>query len=186
MYQGKHVKQNKRKSRSKKPAVLLVSMILLVSVAVGGTLAWLTTNTGAVTNTFTPAEVSSYVQENFNNGVKKNVKIQNTGNIDAYIRAEIIVTWKDAEGNVYGKLPVKDVDYEMEMGLTDWTQKDGYYYYNKAVAPGGTTSVLIQECKVVAGKAPDGYDLSVEIIADAIQSKPDNVVKDMWGFTPAG
>ena len=42
------------------------------------------------------------------------------------------------------------------------------------------TNELIKECKAVAGKAPEGYSLSVEIIADAIQSVPTHVVVDSW------
>ena len=32
-------------------------------------------------------------------------------------------------------------------------------------------------------QAPEGYSLSVEIIADAIQGVSDDVVKDAWGVT---
>ena len=44
--------------------------------------------------------------------------------------------------------------------------------------------MLIKECKKVDGVTPpDGYDLSVEIIASGIQSTPDGAVKEAWGMT---
>ena len=43
-----------------------------------------------------------------------------------------------------------------------------------------TEKALIESCAPVAGKAPEGYDLQVTILADGIQSVPDTVVKDVW------
>ena len=52
------------------------------------------------------------------------------------------------------------------------------------MAVGSTTGTLISSCTEVAGKAPaENYRLSVEIIAEAIQSQPDRAVKDAWGVT---
>ena len=47
------------------------------------------------------------------------------------------------------------------------------------------TGTLISKCEAVAGKAPEGYSLSVEIIADAIQSVPDKAVREAWNVTVA-
>ena len=42
------------------------------------------------------------------NNVKKEVSIQNTGNVRAFIRAEVVVTWKDKDGNVYVHFSVRE------------------------------------------------------------------------------
>lgn len=167
---------------AKRSLVLVVSVLALVLAVAGGTLAWLTANSGPVTNTFTPAQVSCEVDETFQNNVKSAVSIKNTSNIDAYIRAYVVVTWKDAQGNVYGK-PVKDTDYTIEYATgTGWEKgSDGYYYFTKPVGVDKTTSELIKTCAPVADKAPAGYDLSVEIIAEAIQSQPETAVGEAWG-----
>lgn len=173
---------------AKRSLVLVVSVLALVLAVAGGTLAWLSANTTPVTNTFTPAHVTCEVDETFQNNVKSNVKIKNTSNIDAYIRAYVVVTWKNAQGNVYGKLPVKNTDYTMTGPETGWEEKDGYYYYTSPVAAnGGLTGVLISECKLNEGVMPpaDGYSLSVEIIAEAIQSQPETAVGEAWGVTIA-
>lgn len=173
----------------KRSLVLVVSVLALVLAVAGGTLAWLSANTTPVANTFTPAQVTCTVEENFNGTTKENVQIKNTSNIDAYIRAYVVVTWKNAQGNVYGKLPVKNTDYTMTMpGDAKWKQSGDYWYYTEAVAAnGGLTGVLISECKLNEGVTPpaDGYSLSVEIIAEAIQSQPDRAVQQAWGVTIA-
>lgn len=174
--------KNAARGGAKRSLVLVVSVLALVLAVAGGTLAWLTANSGPVTNTFTPAKVTCEVKEDFNGTTKKDVQIKNTSNIDAYIRAYVVVTWKDKTGNVYG-MPVKDADYTMTMPVdTKWKQFGDYWYYTEAVEDGKLTGVLISECKLNEGVTPpaEGYSLSVEIIAEAIQSLPDRAVNEAW------
>lgn len=170
----------KRVMKTKKP-VALVALLLLLCCTVAGTVAYLVTSTNSVTNTFTPASVTTQVEEEFNGTTKSNVRIKNTGNIDAYIRAAVIINWADAQGNVSGT-PVKDTDYKIDYNKSDWFQgSDGYWYYTKPVAPnGGLTDILIESCAPVAGRAPEGYDLQVTILADGIQSVPADAVQQAW------
>ena len=170
----------KRVMKTKKP-VALVALLLLLCCTVAGTLAYLVDSTDPVTNTFTPAHVSTAVEETFKNGVKSDVKIKNTGDIPAYIRAAVIINWADANGNV-SATPVKDGDYVIKYDSSNtWKKIGDYWYYTKPVAADSLTEkALIESCTPVAGKAPEGYDLQVTILADGIQSKPDKVVKEVW------
>lgn len=173
---------NKSGFRWKRSGILLAAVIVLLAGAVGGTWAFLVAQSEPVQNNFTYAHVSCTINEEFDGTTKSNVKIQNTGDIPAYIRARIVVTWKDASGNV-SAVPVKDSDYTMTMG-TGWTKgTDGYWYCNTAVDAGGETPVLITKCEK-KGNAPKDYNLSVEILADAIQSEPASAVTEAWGNTP--
>ena len=169
-------------SGAKRSLVLVVSVLVLLLAVAGGTLAWLTAQ-DSVNNTFTPAHVTCDVVEEFKDGIKSDVKIKNTSDIPAYIRAYIVVTWKDSTGNVYGQKPVAGTDYTIEYAAnTGWVKgSDGYYYYTSSVDVGKTTGELIKTCAPVADKAPAGYGLSVEIIAEAIQSVPTTTVGDVWG-----
>ena len=166
--------------------MLLTSLVLVLVCAVGATVAYLVDTTSEVVNTFDPAQVSCRVDEDsFNGTTKTKVTIANTSDIEAYIRAAIIVTWKNAEnGNVYGGMPVKDVDYTISLNGTDWFQgTDGYYYHKKPVPPesqDGRTEVLIYSCSPIAAKTPEGYGLNVEILGSAIQSVPAYVVEQNW------
>ena len=183
----------KRVMNTKKP-VALVAILVLLCCAVAGTVAFLVTKTDSVVNTFTPSKVTTYVEEEFNGQTKSNVKIQNTGDIDAYIRVAVIVNWADDKGNVSGT-PVKDSDYVMDLNIDTGTTtnapwfkgSDGYYYCKTAVksvkqdTKDCYTPVLIKSCiKATGAQAPAGYDLQVTILADGIQSKPDKVVKEVW------
>lgn len=176
---------NKSGFRWKRSGILLAAVIVLLAGAVGGTWAFLVAQSEPVQNNFTYAHVSCKIDEKFDGTTKSDVKIQNTGDIPAYIRARIVVTWKDANGNVSSTVPVKNTDYTIAFNTTDWTQQGGYWYCKTAVNPNGFTPELISECKKTANaNAPKGYDLSVEILADAIQSEPASAVKEAWDYTP--
>lgn len=156
---------------TKKNLLLLVGIVLLLTVTAGLTGAYLITQTDSVKNVFTPGRVTIQVNETFANGEKSNVTIQNTGNVTARIRAKIVVTWKDADGNVYPALPAQGSDYQLTMG-SGWTQKDGYWYCDATIEPNDSTPTLIQSCRAAEGRAPEGYALSVEILGEAVQNEP--------------
>lgn len=175
----------KRVMKTKKP-VALVALLLLLCCTVAGTVAFLVTKTDSVTNTFTPAHVSTEVNESFTGGVKSNVTIKNTGDIPAYIRAAVIINWADGDGNV-SATPVKDGDYVIKYDSSNtWKKIGDYWYYTKPVAADSLTEkALIESCTPVAGKAPEGYDLQVTILADGIQSEPLTAIKEAWHVDPA-
>ena len=178
-----------KRSKGNKKLTLLISIIaiMILAVTAGTTIAWLNDKTDPVVNTFEPAKVTSQVEETLDDTVKKDVQIKNTSNIDAYIRAKVVINWVDKDGNVAGQTPVKDTDYVISYNLMKngwWLGNDECYYYSSAVTPDNLTDVLIKNCKLKEGaKVPDGYYLSVEIIADAIQSVPTSVVADSWNVT---
>lgn len=160
----------------KKKLTVLVALLLLVTVSVGGTLAWLATQTDPVTNTFTPSHVTTQVVETLDGNTKSDVMIKNTGDTDAYIRATYVVNWVDSNDNVYAAQPEKDTAYTVVLNIGDkdgqWTTgTDGYYYCKTDIAPDGLTPVLINSIAPVDGTAPEGYTLQVTIIAEGIQSQ---------------
>lgn len=188
MYKAKHLRRNK----SKKKWMLLVSLVMLLTITVGGTLAYITTSDDPVKNIFTTSQVPISVQEDpFDGTVKNNVKIQNDGNTDAYIRAAVVVTWKDSSGNVYAIKPEVGVDYQVTFpGDTGWVYReaDGFYYYTASIAPNNQTGVLLTNCKPLKSAPADGYTLSVEIVAESVQAKgfdgSDKAVVKAWGIDP--
>lgn len=170
---------------------LLVSLLLIIGIGIGGTMAYVLTQTEKTENIFTPGKVACEVTENFTNGVKSNVAVKNTGNTDAYIRAAINVTWMPdntdpANQTVAAKVPQKDTDYTIKFAdNSGWIEgSDGYWYYQTPVAPGSSTEKLIDRCELATGaEVPQGYYLSVEIISSAIQSSPAAVVAEKWHVT---
>lgn len=167
-----------REHRSHKGLTALVALALIFCCAVGGTVAWLVTSTGPVTNTFTPTKVETEIDENVKTDVKKDVVVKNKGDIPVFVRAAIIVNWVKGENEIYPETPVADTDdkdYEIDLNTgsesTQWVKSGNYYYYNSTVPAGGSTGNLINTCKPVVGKAPDGYTLRVTILAEAIQAQ---------------
>lgn len=176
------------KLNRKKGILLLTAAVLILVCGVGGTLAYLITQTAPVTNTFTPAYVTSQVNEpDWEDGdtVKSNVSITNTGNVSAYIRAAIVITWKDAQENTMPTVPVLGTDYTLNINTTDWSQSGGYYYYKDKVAAGGSTTNLIIKCES-KGTYTDGRSLCVEVIGSAIQAEGMGATSALDAFTKAG
>ena len=178
MYQGRHSASgspradrpaaSSRAGGSKKPLPLFVALVLLLTLAVGGSLAWLVSNDD-VTNTMVPGNVPIKINETLNGTSKTSVTITNTGNIQAFIRVAIIANAVDAQGNVtVGDIP----DFTVS---SDWTEIGDYYYYNGIVEPNGTSgdttaplftgdvsfangeiNILAESIQVLGGRQYDG------------------------------
>jgi len=179
MNQGNHLNENsKPRVRTNKAAVLIIAVLLLLGAAVGSTVAFLTTQTKPVENSFEYAKVSCEVT-----GSKENVQIKNTGNTAAYIRATYVVTWRDGNRNVAVSVP-DGYSYTLTENLGNYWNKgaDGYFYYSLPVSPGNSTQDSLLTCNVTYPDNPE-YTLSVEILAEAIQSEPAEAVQQAWGAT---
>ncbi len=187
-----------REHQNHKGLTALVALVLILCCAVGGTVAWLTTSTSPVTNTFTPTEVKTTIEENFDGKTKSNVVIRNTSDIPVYMRAAIIINWADADGNVYPKT-VATSDYQLKIG-SQWKKVGDFYYYiggnPQGVAPANDEHskendprALIVSCQRTGNVPADDYDLQVTILAEAIQadgktSSGTKAVQDAWGVDP--
>lgn len=179
MYPGAHSrKDSKLRFPTNRAAVLLLSMILLIGIAVGTTVAFLVARTEPMKSTFEYAKASCEVT-----GSKENVQIKNTGNTAAYIRATYVVTWRDGNRNVAVSVP-DGYSYTLTENLgNNWKKgTDGYFYYTSPIAPGNSTLDSLLTCNVTYPDNPE-YTLSVEILAEAIQSEPAEAVQQAWGAT---
>jgi len=182
------VKRFTARRRFKKLSASLVYVILAALLVIGGTLAYIITRTDDVVNEFTPGKVACEVEETFENNVKTNVSVKNTGNTQAYIRAYINIRW-EAEGStaqsqiISATQPVEGIDYELVLADNGaWFKgSDGFYYHKAPVDPLASTEKLIESCTQLAtASVPEGCTLSVEIVASAIQSTPETVVSESW------
>ena len=175
------------KRMNKTKTILALALVaLLLTCAVGGTVAYLVTKTDAVTNTFTPGRVTVRVEDTVSGNVKKDVKITNTGNTSAYIRVAIVANWIDQSGNIVAPWDPSDEEQGSFVGLpgTGWKNENGYYYYNDPVPAGQQVPSKIFESYTIK-KIPDGaVQLKMTIIAQGIQSEPSSVVQTVWNWTP--
>lgn len=71
--------------------------------------------------------------------VSKIVTVKNTGGQAAYIRIKLMqtVTLADGSADTAEESPIS-----CDINTIDWTEKDGYYYYNEPLAPGAETEPL--------------------------------------------
>lgn len=176
----------RKRRRRQKVLTVVLSLVLFAGILTAGTIAYLQQE-AKLSNTFTVGQVQAEVNERFVNNVKSDVSIENKGNVDAYIRAKILIYFVDRDGNPTGEVPVEGTDYTMSMGESidsNWIKSaSGYYYYKNAVAPGQKTDLLIKECKRMENLPvyKDGNRrLVVDIVGEAIQAN-ESAVQDAWG-----
>ena len=182
-YEARHL-QRRRKRRSKKTGMLFLSLLLVIGMVVGGTFAWLSTKSAPITNTFLPSKVACEVTESFNGrtGVKSNVNVKNTGDIDAYIRVKLVTYRVNDEGDHIGGI-AKIPDFTPGAG---WVENGDYYYYTKPVAPDKQpeTSLIDRITLTDSYDDADGGKQVIEVMAEAIQSTPAKAVTEAWGVDP--
>ena len=173
MYQDPQEKGQGPAARVYRTAVLLIAVLLLVSTAVGSTAAFLVTKTKPVVEDFAYAQVSCQVTDT--------LVVQNTGTAQAYIRASYAVNWRlDGEESIAAAVP-EGYSYDLVKDPQGaWVDGgDGYFYYPDPVDPGGETPSLLI-CSVSCPVDPE-YTLSVEVVAEAIQSNPAEAAEEAWG-----
>lgn len=172
---------------------VVAALALATAVTVGGTLAWLSTHTNAVTNTFTMGDVVPVVSEKqFDGKVKEEVRVGNEGNVAAYIRVALVPTWEDGKGNVKAaSLDDLNITWgggegaDAEAPGNGWIKIGDYYYYQNPVNGKvgdvvSYTSTLIERAEVIGTNEPAGYHMNLQIIADSIQAAPTTAVTTTW------
>ena len=173
----------------KKKLFLSAVLTICAAIAATGTLAYFTAEDTAhnvITSGYIDIELEEWSEppsEN-NDGVpfenisgvmpgaeiSKIVTVKNIGDAGAYIRVKVDLDVVLAE-NVSGtpNLNLVYIDYNTK----DWTEKDGYYYYNGAVEPGKETKPLFT--KVTFDKdMPNAYmnaKIEIDVHAQAVQSR---------------
>lgn len=179
MYHGKRLqKADKTRRRCGKMGAILVSVLLLVGVTVSGTLAYLFDSTDPVKNTFTPSHAGTDITENFDGTVKKNVNAINKGDIDAYIRIRLVTYRVNKDNQIIGGT---ETIPDFAPG-TNWVKYGDYYYYTLPVKPNEKPAAdLIGDAGIQLKEYENGEKLVVEVIAESIQSVPEQAVKDAWG-----
>lgn len=180
MYKGKHEAQHSGKTARKgRLTAMIVSVVLILALAIGGTIAWMSTKTDSVVNTFNPSRVTCEVKEGFDGKVKTDVNVQNTGDIPAFIRVKLVsYRTNDAGDHIGGVAEAPSFNFG-----AGWVRYGDYYYYTKPVAPGEMPETNLANSITLEGsyKDADGGHQSIDVIAEAIQAGPEAAVQAAWG-----
>lgn len=191
MYKGKRVK--KITHMSKRAALLVLSLVTILTISVSGTLAYLIRKTDEVQNNFIPGTIDTTTDETFDGEKKTDVLVtngENTGALPVYVRAKVVFAWTDGAGNVLAD-PVNPADLTITWAGnttgTEWKKgTDGYYYYSDILYPGESTGNLIESCYPNKGAGPVDAQLQVTILTQSIQAYgTKEAVINAWGETVA-
>lgn len=185
-FEGKHDGAKARPARRKahhtgRLTAMVIATVLLLALAISGTVAWLTTKDKPITNTFNPSKVACEVTESFDGTVKSSVNVKNTGDIDAYIRVKLVTYRTNERGQHIGGT----AEIPAFTPGAGWVPYNGYYYYTKPVAPNAQpekaliSSINLTEKYIDA----DGGRQAIDVMAEAIQSVPAEAIGEAWGVT---
>lgn len=176
-------------NRKKKIIVFALTLAVIAAVtAAVPVLSYMFKRTD-ITNKLDPAIVTCKVWEDFDpdTGVKSSIKVENTGNIDAYLRVRLVSNWVDEDNCVIGKASLKpEIDYDTDNWIYD-AASDTYYCKTKIVPTEKTPELL----KTSYTLAEDTYTVlfpaipvyqRLDVIAEAVQFIPNKAVEEMWPF----
>lgn len=181
----------------KKLLILSLAAICLAITAIG-TLAYFTSE-GTAHNVITTGGVEITVQEWADENkqtpfedlkgimpgmtVTKIAEIKNTGASDAWVRVKVEKNIK-----LQGKGTPDTGLVELTLNTTDWTEKDGYYYYKEALKPGEVTAPIFTAVtfKPDMGNEYQNATATVDVVAQAVQTANNGAtVMDAQGWPNA-
>ncbi len=181
------------KSLLKKKNVLIALLaVLLIGTGVAATLAYLSSETPTLTNTFTVGNVTTKIEEEFKpvdyDLYDKNPKVRNTGENDCYVRVRVVCSPENAL-----ELLKKDT--------VNWEEKDGYFYYKSILkapgegVPGDVTTPIFEQVQVKEDKIDEIDGFEVTVYQEAVQTivykgngdaEPITDMYDIWDWYDNG
>ena len=166
----------------KRKILILSVLAICIATLAAGTIAFFTAE-GKAHNVITTGGVEIAVQEwaddektkpfeNLsgvmpNTTVTKIAEVKNTGASDAWVRVKVEKNIKlQGEGTPDTGL------VELTRSSTDWTEKDGYDYYTKALKPGEVTAPIFTAVTFNAdmGNEYQNATATVDVSAQAVQT----------------
>lgn len=166
----------------KRKLLILSALAICIAMLVTGTLAYFTAE-GKAHNVITTGGVEIAVQEWADEEktkpfedltgimpgmtVTKIAEIKNTGASDAWVRVKVE---KNIELKGEGTPDTGLV--ELALNTAYWTEKDGYYYYTKALKPGEVTAPVFTSVTFNAtmGNEYQNATATVDVSAQAVQT----------------
>lgn len=173
-------------NRSKKNRILLFALVIaIIATIAGGTLAFFAAEETAhnvITTGMLDVELKEetddekpWPEEGFDNiepgdDVTKKVYGVNNGTVDFWLRIKVIKTITDKDGRT-DTLSFDNIT--IDFNTTEWTEKDGYYYYNTALKPEEKSVPLFTTVSFGDDLSNEYMEAKVEIdvIMQAVQAK---------------
>lgn len=120
-----------------------------------------------------PEDISVEVSDEVVNLVKRNLTIQNTGDVSGYIRAAIVGYWVNEDGGIESPWLEDDGTFVWGKQWSNYWKKgtDGFYYHLAPVSPQGYTGIPLFDTYTlnsVNASKYDGLTLELSIVAQII------------------
>lgn len=182
----------------KRKLLILSVLAICIATLAAGTLAFFTAE-GKAHNVITTGGVEIAVQEwadeektkpfeNLsgvmpNTTVTKIAEVKNTGASDAWVRVSV-----EKNIRLQGEGTPDTALVELTINTTDWTEKDGYFYYTKALKPGEVTAPIFTAVtfKADMGNEYQNATATVDVSAQAVQTANNgDTVMDAKGWPNA-
>ncbi len=169
---------------SKKTAIAIIALSLVLAVGITGTLAFLVVKTAELINTFNPGTITLTVNDS-------NVSNSSDSDAAAYIRVAVVVNYQDESGNVWREAAVEGTDFSVSDVSDKWLKgSDGYYYYKKPVDANDATEdlpVTVTKLSPVDENGnsliPVGKNIVATFLATGVQVAPTTAVTESWNVT---
>ena len=165
----------------KKKLLYIAVIIICLSIITGGTYAYYTTadtarnviTTGGVEVTVVEQQLEGGILQPYPNEpirimpattVNKIVSVQSAGQA-AWVRMSYTLTVYDAEGEVM-EIPADELKKAIviDTDTANWTEKDGWWYYNTPVKSGEVTEPLFEEVEFSGPNMDNKYQLCTVVI----------------------
>ena len=171
------------KTIGKRRIVMLAVAAICVAIIATGTVAFFTAEETSY-NVITTGTLSMELVEETTGGkpfpsegisgivpgmvVEKIPYVVNNGNVEFFVRIQTEIRVRDVDGE-----PLSDEYISLDFDRDNWTEKDGYFYYNEVVKPGESTKPLFT--KVTFGtdmhNAYMNARVEIDVQAEAVQSR---------------
>ena len=170
--------------KNKMPAILLVFCVLICGVFSAVYAKYIKDIDNEVSTNIVGA---GEIQIGITNSVTENthtfeIKHVTGSRIPAYIRYAVVANWKNGKGDVWYVSPTSVSITIPAEGEFKVTQLDGYYYcIYEDKAEIALDTVLSGIEVTTTASASDGYTFHVQLLVEAIQCVPAEVVTTAWG-----
>ncbi|MCL2341998.1 MAG: SipW-dependent-type signal peptide-containing protein [Firmicutes bacterium] len=177
--------------------IFVITACILLAVAALGLMYAYFTDVASVTAPITtgyaaaePDEDSPFdaavAAEGANTDVKT-FRAVSTGNINEYVRAKIItsVEYYNTADSAWEVANIPQTNISLAISGADWIEQDGYYYYDKILAPDETSSsctVKVTDVKVPQAISTAKIRVKMRVMLEAAQSDYD-LWKGIFGIT---
>ena len=176
METGKN-KKNPPAVPGKKLLVMVLSLVLLISVSTGVTLAYFSRMSAPVINTFQAGSVGAKIEETVSENTKESIRVTNTGDSPVYVRVRLVNYWMDGED-----IAPKASTLHVSEDTAKWKKIGEYYYYTAPLAGGATTENLLK-AGITMTTDSNGYTQVIDVLADTVQAAPADAVQAVWSIS---